>query len=330
MLDLHRLRLLRELSARGTVRATAAALGYSPGAISQQLAVLERETGVVLFERVGRTLRLTAAGRLLATHANRLLQDAEAAQAEVVAVGAGQLTGTVRVASFQSAFIHVVAPAIAALGTTHPGIRVEATEAELEASAPDVSLQRTDIAIGDEYDGQPRAIHPDLRRETLLTESIDVVLPDEPGVDFPDRVSLASLGDRVWAGCQPGTGQHQMTLAVCRGRGGFEPDLRYTSDDFLILLQTVRVTGAAALMPHLTLIGHSDGVVARPLGPKPVSREVFLLTRSSPTAAVEVVVAALRAATADVMRRERSIARTVGRQARDAVTPTRSSPGAWR
>ena len=298
MLDLHRLRLLRELSARGTVRATAAALGYSPGAISQQLAVLERETGATLFERVGRTLRLTEAGQLLAAHASQLLESAEAAETEVAALGAGQLTGPVRVAAFQSAFIHSVAPAIAALATSHPGIRVEATEAELEASAPAVSLQRIDIAIGDEYDGQPRAVQPRLHRETLLTESIDVVLPST-GPRPPASVALSSLADRVWAGCQPGTGHHQMTLAVCRSRGGFEPDLRYSSDDFLILMQTVRVTGAVALLPSLTLIGHGPGIVSRPLGPKPVTREVFLLSRSSATGTVRAVVGALRAAAAE-------------------------------
>ena len=302
MLDLRRLRLLRELSSRGTVRATAAALGYSPGAVSQQLAVLERETGATLFERVGRTLRLTEAGRLLAAHASQLLESAEAAEAEVAALGAGRLTGTVRIAAFQSAFIHIVAPAIAALATSHPGIRVEATEAELEASAPAVSLQRIDIAIGDEYDGQPRAVQPRLHRETLLTESIDVVLPST-GPTPPSSVTLASLAGRVWAGCQPGTGHHQMTLAVCRSLGGFEPDLRYSSDDFLILMQTVRVTGAVALLPRLTLIGHGSGIVSRPLGPQPVTREVFLLSRSSATGTVRAVVAALRDAAAEAAER---------------------------
>src|SRR5829696_3056788 len=112
MLDLHRLRLLRELEARGTVSAAAAALGYTTSAVSQQLAVLEREAGAKLLERVGRNVQLTDAGRVLAHHAQGLLDAAEAAEAEVAQVAAGQVAGTVRVSSFQSAFLRIVAPAV--------------------------------------------------------------------------------------------------------------------------------------------------------------------------------------------------------------------------
>src|SRR5436190_21968935 len=101
MLDLHRLRLLREVHERGSVHAAAAALGYSPSAVSQQLTVLERETGTVLLERVGRNVRLTAAGRVLVSHAASLLEGVEAAEAELASVAAGQLAGVVRVAAFQ-------------------------------------------------------------------------------------------------------------------------------------------------------------------------------------------------------------------------------------
>ena len=86
MLDLHRLRLLREVSARGTVHGAARALGYTPSAISQQLGVLEREAGATLLERVGRNVRLTPAGQVLVRHAGVLLDAVEAAEAEVAGV----------------------------------------------------------------------------------------------------------------------------------------------------------------------------------------------------------------------------------------------------
>ena len=120
MLDLHRLRLLRELEARHTVRAAAEALGYTTSAVSQQLAVLEREAGTALLERVGRNVQLTEAGRVLVRHAQVLLDAVEAAEAEVAQVGAGQVAGVVRVSSFQSAFLRIVAPAVRELATTHP------------------------------------------------------------------------------------------------------------------------------------------------------------------------------------------------------------------
>src|SRR3954454_19436950 len=141
MIDLHRLRLLREVHVRGTLHAAAGALGYSPSAVSQQLTVLEREVGASLLERVGRRLRLTDAGQVLVRHADLLLEGVEAAEAEGAAVAARRLTVTVRVAAFQSAFLRIVAPAIRALAEMHPGIRVEATEAEVELAVPALRLQ---------------------------------------------------------------------------------------------------------------------------------------------------------------------------------------------
>src|SRR5918996_333388 len=115
MLDLRRLRLLREVDARGTVHGAARALDYTPSAISQQLAVLEREAGAKLLERTGRNVRLTDAGRVLVRHAATLLDGMEAAEAEVAAIAAGRPAGVVRLSAFQSAFLRLVAPAIATL-----------------------------------------------------------------------------------------------------------------------------------------------------------------------------------------------------------------------
>src|SRR5215210_3497292 len=133
MLDLRRLRLLREVDARGTIHGAARALDYTPSAISQQLAVLEREAGAQLLERSGRNVRLTDAGRVLVRHAATLLDGMEAAEAE--------LAGMVRVSAFQSAFLRIVAPAIAALARSHPDVRVEAAELEVEEGVPALRAQ---------------------------------------------------------------------------------------------------------------------------------------------------------------------------------------------
>src|SRR5918998_1591838 len=159
MLDLRRLRLLREVEARGTVHGAARALDYTPSAISQQLGVLEREAGTALLERAGRGVRLTEAGRVIVRHAHALLDGVEAAEAELAALAAGRPAGAVRVASFQSAFLRIVAPAVAALAISHPDVRVEATELEVERAVPALRLQQLDAVVGDEYDGHPRPIH---------------------------------------------------------------------------------------------------------------------------------------------------------------------------
>ncbi|GAA2809503.1 LysR substrate-binding domain-containing protein [Kribbella solani] len=308
MIDLHRLRLLREVHGRGTVHGAARALGYSPSAISQQLAVLEREAGTRLLERVGRNVRLTAAGEVLVRHASVLLEGVEAAEAELAAVAAGRVAGVVRIASFQSAFIRVVAPAIRRLAGTHPEIRVEASELEVEQAAPALRLQQLDVMVGDEYDGQPRAVHADLRREQLLREQIRIVLPADHPEATAERVPLVNLRELAWAACQPGTGHREMTVRVCRELGGFEPDVRYSSDDFLILLELVRTTGAVALLPDLVIgaggerasgakqVRHEPGIAVRRPAEGEVARGVFLLTRRTRTPAVAAVADALTAA----------------------------------
>lgn len=293
MLDLHRLRLLREVHGRGTVHAAAQVLGYTPSAISQQLSVLEREAGTVLLERVGRNVRLTAAGQVLVRHAGILLESMESAEAELASVAAGRVAGVVRVAAFQSAFLRIVAPAIRALATSHPDLRLEATEAELEQATPALRLQQLDVVVGDQYDGQPRPVHPELHREVLLREHLRIVLPADHPQARADLVPIRQLAELQWAASQPGTGHRAMQIRVCRQFGGFEPDLRYSSDDFLIQLELVRRAGAGALLPDLVLGVAADGVAVRSPAEGPVGREVFLLTRASRTPAVDAVAAAL-------------------------------------
>lgn len=296
MIDLRRLRLLREVHLRGTLHAAAEALGYTPSAVSQQLSVLEREAGAALLERVGRKVRLTEAGQVLVAHADGLLEGIDAAAAEVAAVSAGRLAGVVRVAAFQSAFLRIVAPTVRTLAEEHPTIRLEATESEVEQAVPELRLHRLDIVVGDEYEAQPRPIQPELQREVALRERITIVLPADHPLATAQRVRLGDLADLPWAACQPGTGHHEMHLRACRQIGGFEPDIRYTSDDFLILLEMVRTTGAGALLPDLVVGFDPPGVAARPFASGGVGREVFLLTRRSRTPTVQAVVDGLRAA----------------------------------
>jgi DNA-binding transcriptional LysR family regulator len=279
MLDLHRLLLLRELAARGTVAAAAEALGYTPSAVSQQLAVLEREAGVPLTQRVGRGLRLTDAGHVLAAHAGTLLAAAEEAEADLARAGQA-VTGTVRVAAFQTATLHLVIPAVAAVQAEHPGLRVEVVEAEVEEALPGLRHQRIDLLIGDEYDGIPRERHADLHRETLLREQVRLILPaGHPLARARRRPALAALADAVWSSARVGSGHHAMVLNACRSLGGFEPDVRHSSNDLLILLELVRTAGAIALLPDLVQTAGDTSIRARTPAEGAIHRDVYALTR---------------------------------------------------
>src|SRR4051812_23391616 len=129
MIDVRKLRLLRELRARGTVGAVAEALSFTPSAVSQQLAQLQREAGVPLTERVGRRLRLTDAGHRLADHAEALLERLEVAESELQSA-AGAVRGPLRVAALQTPLMSIVPAALRLLRERHPGLRIELSELE--------------------------------------------------------------------------------------------------------------------------------------------------------------------------------------------------------
>src|ERR671914_1815840 len=177
MLDLHRLRLLRELHARGTIAAVADALRFTPSAVSQQLAVLEREAGIRLLERAGRGVRLTDAALVLVDHAGALLERAELAQAELAAA-AGTVAGRGRIASFQSAAFHLAVPAMQALARDAPGLRCELIESEPEESLPALALGDVDLVLADEWHHQPLARPAGIAREDLHTDPVHLVLPE--------------------------------------------------------------------------------------------------------------------------------------------------------
>ena len=173
MLDLRRLRLLREVDARGTVHGAARALDYTPSAISQQLAVLEREAGIALLERAGRNVRLTEAGRALVRHARRAARRDGGCRG-----GAGRASPPAgpraSSASRRSSRRSCASsrPPSPRWPRAIPTCASRPLEAEVEDAVPSLRLQQLDAVVGDEYEGQPRAIHRDLVREPLLSEQV--------------------------------------------------------------------------------------------------------------------------------------------------------------
>src|SRR5829696_2999018 len=176
MLELRRLRLLRELSDRGTIAAVAEALQFTPSAVSQQLAMLEREVGVPLLERAGRGVRLTDAALVLVEHADALLERAAVAEADLAAA-AGAVTGRGRIAGFQSVSLRLALPAMEALARDAPRLRCELIEAEPEEALPALALGDLDLVLGDEWQHQPWRLPSGLARHELLRDAVHLVLP---------------------------------------------------------------------------------------------------------------------------------------------------------
>ena len=281
MLDLRRLRLLHELHARGTIAAVADALRFTPSAVSQQLAVLEREAGVPLLEKAGRSVRLTDAAVVLARHAGALLEQADRAAAELAAAAKGEPAGRVRIAAFQSVALRVAAPALHALARAAPALRCELVEAEPEQSIPALALGDVDLVIGDEWQHQPRSLPPSVARHELLRDPVNVILPvRHPAARrHAGAIPLAELANEAWASGHPSMGWEEMTQRTCRELGGFEPDIRHRANDATISLALVARGLAVTLIPDLVLPDRHPGVTARAIAEAPVHREIFAATR---------------------------------------------------
>ena len=296
MLDLRRLRLLRELSARGTIGAVASALDYSPSAVSQQLALLEREAGVPLLERAGRNVRLTAAAQTLVGHADALLARVEEAEADLHAA-AEQITGTVRVAAIQSPGLYLLAPALRRLAVEHPALRVEVTDLEPEASLPALALGTLDLVVADQYPFLPRAPDDRLDIEPLLDEQFHLVLAhDHPLAADGGPVPLAALKDEPWATGKVDSLFAELTIRACRALAGFEPDIRHRSNDLLFLLALVGSGQSVTLLPDLVRADRDPLVVTRDVAEARLTRTVFGAIRhgSARRPALNALRAALR------------------------------------
>jgi len=298
MLDVRRLRLLRELHVRGTVTAVAEALAYTPSAVSQQLATLERETGVPLMERHGRRLRLTDAGRQLVEHADAVIGRLELAEAELAEAAGEDVAGRVRIAAFQTAAASLVLPLLAPLHAEHPRLRLELAEMEAEEALELLPRGEVDIAVAEEYDFAPRMRDPSLVFRDVCRDPLVLVLPaDHPlAARDPDRVPLAELAGASWASPRAGTAFDDAFVRACRVLGGFEPESRHRTNDTSVLEALVATGEAVALLPSLKRPGRMPGVVVRRIAEAPLDRRVFLAARrgSSGRAALKVVSRALR------------------------------------
>jgi DNA-binding transcriptional LysR family regulator len=301
MLDLRRLRLLRELHDRGTIAAVADALRYTPSAVSQQLAQLERETGVKLLERAGRSVRLTDPALVLVEHAAALLERAELAEADLAAA-AGTVSGRGRIAGFQSVALRLALPAMEALAADAPRLRCEFIEAEPEQALPALALGDVDVVLGDEWQHQPWRLPAGLERHELFADPVRVVLPARhPAARrHAEAVPLGELADAAWATGHAAMGWEEVTQRTCRELGGFEPDIRHRTNDATVALALVARGLAVTMLPELVLPARRRGIALRRIAGRDLSRAIVAVTRAADAArpSTQALLAAVRTAAA--------------------------------
>jgi DNA-binding transcriptional LysR family regulator len=247
MLDLRRLRLLSELARRGTIAEVASVIGYTPSAVSQALAQLERETGVALLERDGRRVRLTPAAHGLVATTDRVLAALDAAEAELAAEE-GTVRGRVVIGAFPSAAAGLVAPALAGLAERHAELSCTIQEREPEDGIPLLRSGELDLLVSESYDDVEPAPTGGLDSHLLVSEPLLLALPEDDRAREP--IALRERHDAAWIGGLPGT-QYATAIDVACRAAGFEPRIVHRADDASLLQALIAARLGIALIPAL-------------------------------------------------------------------------------
>jgi len=277
MLDVKRLRVLKEVAAKGSFSAAAESLSYTQSAVSQQIAALEREAGTTLVERGARGVRLTAAGEALTDHTDAILARLRAAERDLEAI-AGLRGGQLRVFAFPSAASSLVPPAIAEFRRLHPAVDLSLAPAEPLDAIAALKAGECDVAITLEANFGPSLDSDDLDRRHLLDDQMYVVLPRDHRLAGRAKLKLADLASEAWIlGATDTCPDTAILLRACQ-RAGFEPTIAFHSDDYSAIQGFIAAGVGVALIPDLALVSVRDDIVIRAISGDVPIRRVFAVT----------------------------------------------------
>ncbi|MFO6453029.1 MULTISPECIES: LysR substrate-binding domain-containing protein [unclassified Aeromicrobium] len=275
MLDVRRLRLLRELQIRGTLASVAAALHQSPSSVSQQLSLLEQEVGVELLRKVGRRVQLTPQAEILVEHTSAVLERLELAESDLAA-SLDEATGTFRLAVFQSVALALMPATLSILETEHPRLRVTMTQREPESALYETWAREFDLVIAEKYPGHNTPWHPELDAVDLTTDEVRLAVPPE-GSRFGEITSIAEAAQAPWVMEPPGVASRHFAEQACRV-AGFEPDVRYETADLQAQISLIESGHAVALLPDLLWQNRTPPVTLHRLAGRP-HRTIFTSAR---------------------------------------------------
>lgn len=314
------LRALRELARRGTMAAAAASLGYTTGAISQQLANLEKATHTSLLTKSGRGVQLTRSGMILAEHAERMLR-AEAHARAALQTDEQEVAGPVRVGTFATTASVLLVPTIAKASTRYPKVRITSREFAVDETATAVRDGKVDIALGIDYSHAPMPREPRTELVRLHTERFGLAVTTDRYT--PGTVPLETARDWRWILPPAHTQYAQALYAACR-LANFEPQVAHevtdTRTSLALASQGLGVTPMTDLMKDLL----RDGGLRKIELVERVERHIVLVRREQPPppAAISVITDLF----AEVVREAREQTSSVT-QTGSYSRPCRSHPG---
>jgi DNA-binding transcriptional LysR family regulator len=277
MLDVKRLRILREVAEKGSFSAAADSLHLTQSAVSQQIATLERETGTTLLDRNGSRVRLTDPGAALVSHADAVMTRLEEAERELSDL-AGLRSGRVRMVGFPTAGATLMVRAVGAFRRRFPDIELQLTEAEPEQSIPQLRAGEHDLALVYDFEYVPLDEERDLERRFLLEERMQVGLPKDHALAGRRKVRLDELADATWIVGTCAASCRDNAILACQ-QVGFEPQIGFESDDYQVHQALVSAGMGVSLLPELLLTGRHPGLKVLDIQPSPPVRRVWALAR---------------------------------------------------
>ncbi|MFG3286528.1 LysR family transcriptional regulator [Streptomyces sp. NPDC048111] len=277
MLDLARLRALHAVHVHGSVAAAAAALGYTPSAISQQISKLERETRTTLLERRGRGIALTEDALHLARAARELMALVERTETTLEA-RRGLPNGVLTLGAFATAARGLLPAALAALAREHPTLETRLSEVDPHISVDLVAKGVIDLAVAHDWDIAPLPAPDGIEHAVIGDDHCDVLVPAGHPLASRPAVRRTDLAHEPWICQPPGSVCHDWLVRTLRA-DGHEPDLRHQAAEYHTQLALVAAGLGIALIPRLGRGTLPETVVALPLDPVP-TRRLYALWRT--------------------------------------------------
>jgi len=296
MVELRRLRALRELADRGTIAAAADALHLTPSAVSQQLSALEAEVGQPLLIPTGRTVRLTPAAEAVLQHADALFSELERMDATLAALAGGE-QGRIRIGSFATGIRGLIVPALRILRERCPGIEVVVNDVESPEVFRLLARGEVDLALSMQSDSAPSRDDERFTRLELMSDVLDVAVPrDHPLARRPD-VSLAALAGEPFVAPPRGWSCDDVIRTGCAA-AGFAPAVAHRSSEWSAVMALVGAGLGVACVPRLAQDEPPAEVAIRPMAGEPLCRHLFVACRrgAEQHPAVAAVMEALLAA----------------------------------
>jgi DNA-binding transcriptional LysR family regulator len=301
MLDVRRLRVLKEVAEQGSFSAAAESLAYTQSAVSQQIAALERESGATLVDRGPRGIRLTDAGRALVTHAEDIPCRLGAAEAELEAI-AGLRGGRVRLSAFPTAGATLVPLAVKTFIARHPAVELQLYEREPEDGVAMLKSGELDIALSIGYEGAGTVHNPTdgVEEIDLCEDPTYLAMPADHRFARKSRVRLSDFAEESWihSACKGTCGA--VALKALHN-AGFEPTIVFETDDYNVAQGLVAAGMGVTLLPEMALQNLREDIVVRPLGTQVTHRRIMacLLEGAYRSPATEAMVGILREAVAE-------------------------------